>query len=82
MQRVRQALATVPPQSQSVPRATVSATASLWHREATWFLVADGHELPEHESVRQRRRGYMVVEKMTRGLRLAVRRTDPRAGPA
>ena len=47
--------------------------------QPTTFLVADGHELPQYESVRQRGRGYMVIEKMTRGLRLAVRRTDPRA---
>ncbi len=49
--------------------------------ESTTFLVADGHEIPEYETVRQRGRGYMVIEKMTRGLRLAVRRTDPRAEP-
>ena len=50
--------------------------------ESTTFLVADGHELPEYESVRERRRGYMVIEKMTHGIRLAVRRTDPRAETA
>jgi hypothetical protein len=50
--------------------------------ESTTFLISDGHDIPEYESVRERRRGYTVVEKMTRGLRLAVRRTDPRTGTA
>ncbi|HEY7706227.1 MAG TPA: hypothetical protein VH968_03570 [Gaiellaceae bacterium] len=45
----------------------------------TTFLVADGHEVPAYEHVRRRRRGYLVVEKMTRGLRKVVRSTDPRS---
>lgn len=49
---------------------------------STTFLVAEGHEIPAYEHVRQRRRGYLIVEKMTRGLKSAVRRTDPRAEPA
>jgi hypothetical protein len=48
-------------------------------RRPTTFLVAEGHELPAYEHVRRRRRGYLIVEKMTRALRAAVRRTDPRA---
>ena len=47
--------------------------------EPTTFLVADGHEVPAYEHVRKQRRGYLIVEKMTRGLARAVRRTDPRA---
>lgn len=50
--------------------------------QGTTFLVADGHEVPAYEHVRRRRRGYLIVEKMTRGLRRAVRRSDPRANPA
>lgn len=50
--------------------------------EATTFMVAEGHEVPAYEHVRKRRLGYLVVEKMTRGLRHAVRRTDPRAETA
>lgn len=46
--------------------------------EPTTFLVAEGHEVPAYEHVRHRRHGYLIIEKMTRGLRLAVRRTDPR----
>ena len=48
-------------------------------KRPTTFLVAEGHELPAYEHVRRRRRGYLIVEKMTRSLRGAVRRTDPRA---
>lgn len=48
----------------------------------TMFLVADGHEVPAYEHIRKRGRGYLVVEKMTRGLRKAVRRTDPRTETA
>ncbi len=47
--------------------------------EPTTFIVAEGHEVPAYEHVRSRRRGYLIIEKMTRGLRHAVRRTDPRA---
>jgi hypothetical protein len=47
--------------------------------KSTTFLVAEGHEVPAYEHVRRRRRGYLVVEKMTRGLRKAVRSTDPRS---
>jgi hypothetical protein len=50
--------------------------------EPTTFLVAEGHELPAHEHVRRRRRGYLIVEKVTRGLAAAVRRTNPRAESA
>ena len=48
----------------------------------TTFIVAEGHELPAYEHVRRRRRGYVIVEKISRRLRAAVRRTDPRAGTA
>ena len=47
--------------------------------EPTQFLVAEGHEIPAYEHVRRRRRGYLIVEKVTRGLRALVRRSDPRA---
>jgi hypothetical protein len=47
--------------------------------EPTQFLVADGHEIPAYEHVRRRRRGYLIVEKVARGLAAAVRRTDPRS---
>lgn len=46
--------------------------------EPTTFLVAEGHEVPAYEHVRRRGRGYLIVEKMTKGLRSLVRRTDPR----
>ena len=48
----------------------------------TTFLVAEGHEVPAYEHVRSRRRGYLVVEKVTRALVKAVRRTDPRTETA
>lgn len=47
--------------------------------ESTHFLIADGHEEPAYERVVRRRRGYAIVQKFTRGLAAAVRRTDPRA---
>ena len=47
--------------------------------ESTHFLVAEGHEKPRYERVVSKRRGYAIVEKFTRGLAAAVRRTDPRA---
>ncbi len=50
--------------------------------EPTTFLVADGHEVPAYEHVRGRRNGYLVVEKVTRRLASAVRRTNPRTKPA
>lgn len=50
--------------------------------EPTTFLVAEGHELPAHEHVRRRRRGYLIVEKVTRGVAAAVRRTNPRTESA
>ena len=48
----------------------------------TTFMVAEGHEVPAYEHVRRRRRGYLIVEKMTRSLRNAVRRTNPRTDSA
>jgi hypothetical protein len=50
--------------------------------EPTTFMVADGHEVPAYEHVRRRRRDYLIVDKMTRGLVNAVRRTNPRAESA
>jgi hypothetical protein len=47
--------------------------------DGTRFVVAQGHELPQHERVVTRRHGYAIVEKFRRGLAAAVRRTDPRA---
>ena len=49
--------------------------------ESTQFLVAEGHEVPAYEHVRRRRRGYLIVEKVARGLAAAVRRADPRSQP-
>lgn len=45
----------------------------------TTFVVADGHELPDHEKVVERGDPYLVVRKVGRALKAAVRRTDPRA---
>jgi hypothetical protein len=50
--------------------------------EPTQFLVAEGHEVPAYEHVRDRRGGYLVIEKVTRGLVSAVQRTDPRTESA
>jgi hypothetical protein len=50
--------------------------------EPTTFLVAEGHEVPAYEHVRGRRRGYLIVQKVTRGLASAVRRTNPRTESA
>ena len=51
-------------------------------RDSTTFLVADGHEVPEHERVVEHRRDYSIVRKVTRPLAAAVRRSDPRANVA
>ena len=48
-------------------------------RDATTFIVAEGHEEPGFERVLQKRRGYAIVQKVTRRLAMLVRRTDPRA---
>jgi hypothetical protein len=50
--------------------------------DPTQFLVADGHELPAYEKVVERRNPYLVVRKVGRALKAAVRSTDPRAEPA
>lgn len=44
--------------------------------ESTHFLVAEGHE---DERIVEKRRRYAIIQKVTRGLVAAVRRTDPRA---
>jgi hypothetical protein len=46
------------------------------------FLVADGHEVPAHEQILERRGAYLVVRKVGQALADAVRRTDPRAETA
>ncbi len=46
--------------------------------EATHFIVSDGHQEPGYERLVERRSRYAIVEKFTRGLAAAVRRTDPR----
>ncbi len=51
-------------------------------QDATTFLVAEGHEIPEHEQVVKRGGGHAVIRKVTGSLAAAVRRTDPRANPA
>jgi hypothetical protein len=48
--------------------------------DPTRFIVAEGHEEPAYERVVARRRGYRIIEKLTRRLRTLVRRSDPRAG--
>jgi hypothetical protein len=50
--------------------------------DATQFLVADGHEVPAYEKVVERRPRYVIVRKVGRALKAAVRRTDPRAETA
>jgi hypothetical protein len=47
----------------------------------TRFIVADGHEEPAFERVVSKRRGFAIIEKITRRLRMLVRRSDPRATP-
>jgi hypothetical protein len=42
------------------------------------FLVAPGHENPEHEVVARHRPGYRIVEKL-RGIAAAARRLNPRS---
>jgi hypothetical protein len=42
------------------------------------FLVAPGHENPDHERVAGHRPGYRIVEKL-RGFGAAARRLNPRA---
>ena len=42
------------------------------------FIVAPGHENPEHEVVRHSRPGFRIVEKL-RGFGAAARRLDPRS---
>ncbi|MFL5931483.1 MAG: hypothetical protein ACJ75P_09515 [Gaiellaceae bacterium] len=51
-------------------------------QEPTQFVVADGHQLPAHERIVERRTPYLVVKKVGRALSAAVRRTDPRAETA
>lgn len=51
-------------------------------QDATKFVVTDGHELPAHEKVVERHAPYLVVRKVGRALKAAVRRTDPRAETA
>jgi hypothetical protein len=50
--------------------------------DATRFIVAEGHEEPGYERVVRRRRGYAIVQKITRRLAQMVRRSDPRGGTA
>ena len=47
-------------------------------RDATHFLLCDGHEEPSIERVLERRRGYAVVEKFHEAVARVVRRTNPR----
>jgi hypothetical protein len=44
----------------------------------TRFIVAEGHEEPSFERVVAKRRGYAIIEKLTRRMRALVRRSDPR----
>ena len=45
------------------------------------FLVAPGHENPDHERVTRHRPGYRIVEKL-RGIAAAARRLSPRSETA
>jgi hypothetical protein len=47
-------------------------------QDATKFVVADGHEVPAHEKVVERHNPFLVVRKVGRALKAAVRRTNPR----
>ena len=47
-------------------------------QDATKFVVAEGHEVPAHEKVVERHNPFLVVRKVGRALKAAVRRTDPR----
>jgi hypothetical protein len=38
--------------------------------------------VPAYEHVRRRQRGYLIVEKVARGLAAAVRRADTRSQPS
>jgi hypothetical protein len=46
--------------------------------EPTRFVVVPGHELPEIETVVERRPGYFVVEKRQQDAQEVARETDPR----
>jgi hypothetical protein len=48
--------------------------------DPTRFIVAAGHEEAPYERVVAKRRGYRIIEKLTRRLRAMVRRSDPRTG--
>jgi hypothetical protein len=43
------------------------------------FIVAHGHDNPDHEAVVKRRRGYAVVRKLGQRVVAMVRRSDPRS---
>jgi hypothetical protein len=47
--------------------------------ESTQFIVAHGHDNPDHEAVVKRRRGYAVVRKLGQRVVAMVRRSDPRS---
>ena len=47
--------------------------------DGTRFIVAEGHEEPGYERVVKKRRGYAIVQKITRQLAALVRRSNPRA---
>jgi hypothetical protein len=47
--------------------------------ESTQFIVAHGHDNPEHEAVVKRRPGYAIVRKLGQRVVAMVRRTDPRS---
>jgi hypothetical protein len=43
------------------------------------FIVAHGHDNPDHEAVVNRRRSYAIVRKLGERLVAMVRRSDPRS---
>ena len=45
----------------------------------TRFIIADGHVEAGFERVVSKRRGFTIIEKLTRRLRTMVRQSDPRA---
>ena len=61
------------------PIVTTLAEYEAIRSEPTRFAVVPGHELPEIETIVERRSGYFVVEKRQEDAEEVARETDPRA---
>ncbi len=61
------------------PIVTTLAEYEAIRSEPTRFAVVPGHELPEIETIVERRSGYFVVEKRQKDAEEVARETDPRA---